>query len=71
MKQKLHHYVGRIVRLNKHVFQEIKSRAIRRGRDLENCFLVAEVSVSRSVQKLICYGASFRIVVDVTDVVLV
>jgi len=69
MKKELHRYVGRIVRLNKQVFQEIKNRAIRKGHALENSFLVTEVS--RGVQKLICYGANFRIVVDVSDVVLV
>ena len=69
MKKELHRYVGRIVRLNKQVFQEIKNRAIRKGHALENSFLVTEVS--RGVQKLICYGANFRIVVNVSDVVLV
>jgi hypothetical protein len=69
MKKKLHHYVGRIVRLNKKVFQEMKERAVRQGYALENSFLVSEVS--RGVQKLICYGANFRIVVDADDVVLV
>lgn len=69
MKKQLQHYVGRIVRLNKHVYQEIKDRAIRKGHALENCFLVAGVRLG--VQQLICYGANFRIVVDVADVVLV
>ncbi|WP_301102848.1 hypothetical protein [Propionivibrio sp.] len=69
MKKKLHQYVGRIVRLNKQVFQEFKNRARRKGEALENCFLVAEVS--RGVQKLICYGANLRIVVNVSDVVLI
>lgn len=69
MKRRLHHYVGRIVRLNQHVFQEIKKRAIDKGHALENLFLVA--GVNRSMRKLICYGANFRIVVDVSDVVLV
>ena len=69
MKQKLQHYVGRIVRLNKQVYQEIKDRAIRNGHALENCFLVTGVSLG--MHQLICYGANFRIVVDVADVVLV
>ena len=69
MNQKLQRYVGRIVRLNKHIYEQIRIRAIRNGRALENCFLVA--SVNRSMRKLICYGADFRIVVDVSDVVLV
>jgi hypothetical protein len=69
MKRELHNYVGRIVTVNKRVFQEIRSRALRQGQALENCFLVAEVS--RGVRKLICYGANFRIVVDVGDVALV
>jgi len=69
MKQKLQHYVGKVVRLNKHVYREIKVRALRQGQALENSFLVTEVS--RGVHKLICYGANFRIVVDAADVVLV
>ena len=69
MKKQLGQYVGRIVRLNKHVYQELKDRAIRNGHALENCFLVAGVSLG--VHQLICYGANFRIVVDVADVVLV
>jgi hypothetical protein len=69
MKQKLNTYVGRMVRLNKYAYQELKTRAIQRGLALENSFLVAEVS--RNVKKLICYGASFRIVVDISDVVFI
>ena len=69
MKTELHHYVGRAVRLNKLVYQEIKNRALRKGHALENCFLVT--GISRGVHKLICYGANFRIVVDVADVVLI
>ncbi len=69
MKQNLHHYVGRIVRLNKSAYQDLRRRAIRQGLALENSFVVAEFS--RKLRKLICYGASFRIVVDVTEVVLV
>jgi len=65
----LEKYVGRIVRLNKRAFEEIKKRAKRQGNALENCFLVAEVS--RGVHKLICYGAGLRIIVGVSDVVLI
>jgi hypothetical protein len=65
----LEKYVGRIVRLNKRAFEEIKSRAKRQGHALENCFLVAEVA--RGVHKLICYGANFRIIVGVSDVVMI
>ena len=68
MKKQLQQYVGRIVRLNKDVYQGIKDRAIRRGHALENCFLVAGVSLG---VQLICYGANFRIVVDIADVVLI
>jgi hypothetical protein len=67
--KKLDQYVGRIVRLNKQAFQKLKNQAKYRGQVLENCFLVTEVS--RGVQKLICYGASLRIVVSVGDVILV
>lgn len=69
MNKKLNLYVGRIVRLNKNVFHEIKIRAIRKGHALENCFVVSEVN--RRLQTLICYGANFRIVVSASDVVLV
>jgi hypothetical protein len=69
MKRKLHNYVGRIVRLNEYAFRQLKLRALRQGKALENSFLVTEVS--RKMSKLICYGANFRIVVDATDVVLV
>ena len=69
MKKKLHHYVGRIVRLNHQLFQEVASRAKKQGTILENSFLVS--GVSTGVRRLICYGASFRIVVDIADVVLV
>ena len=68
MKKELHRYVGRIVRLNQDVFQQLKNKALSKGIALENSFLVAEAKLS--VRKLICYGASFRIVVDASDVVL-
>ena len=69
MKRELHLYVGRIVRLNKTLFLKIKEQAKRKGQELENSFVVSEVS--RGVQKIICYGANFRIVVSPSDVVLV
>lgn len=69
MKQELQQYVGRVVRLNKDVYREIKARALRKGQDIENSFIVTEVS--RSMRKLICYGADFRVVVSVDDVVFV
>ena len=69
MKQELQQYVGRVIRLNKNVYQEIKARALRKGQDIENSFIVTEVS--RNMRKLICYGANFRIVVDIADVVLI
>jgi len=62
-------YVGRIVRLNQRVFQEIAARARGRGEALENLFLVS--AVNREMRKLICYGASLRIAVGAADVVLV
>ena len=63
----LERYVGRIVRLKQHAFQEISRRT--KGDALENCFIVA--TVSREMRKLICYGANLRIAVGVSDVVLV
>jgi hypothetical protein len=65
----LHRYLGRIVRLEDKVYQASRRRAMRDGYDLENCFLVSESS--RSVDRLICYAASVRIVVNAADVVLV
>lgn len=65
----LENYVGRIVRLNKHAFQEITRRSRRHGEALENCFLVA--AVGRGMRKLICYGADLRITVNLSDVVLI
>ncbi len=69
MKKQLQHYVGRIVHLNKNVYEGIKVRAIRRGNNLENYFLVAGVSLG--MHQLICYGANFRVLVDIADVILV
>ena len=66
---RLERYAGRIVRLNHRAFQEITRRARNQGMALENCFLVA--GVSREMRKLICYGANLRIIVDVTEVVLI
>lgn len=66
---KLNRYVGRIVRLNPCTFQEIARRAKNRGVALENFFLVA--GVSKEMRKLICYGANLRIMVAISDVVLV
>lgn len=69
MNNNLNRYLGRIVRLNKLAYQEIKERALRKGVALENSFLVA--SVNRKLKKIICYGANFRIVVSFSDVILV
>ena len=68
MNSKLQHFVGKIVRLRQQAFQHLCERARRKGVALENSFLVTEVR--HSMKKLVCYGASFRIVVDVADVVL-
>jgi len=65
----LHKYVGHIVRLNQNAFRKIAITAKSHGDALENCFLVA--GVSREMRKLICYGANLRIIVGVTDVVLI
>ena len=65
----LKQYVGRIVSLHPATFREVAKRYKRSGEALENLFLVAEVS--EGMRKLICYGASLRITVDVSDVVLV
>lgn len=69
MKHRLHHYVGRMVRLKHAAFQEMKQRAQRQDLPLENAFLVA--AVSQHVKKLICYGNRFRVLVDASDIVLV
>ncbi len=69
MKRKLEQYVGRIVRLNNWVFQDLKNRAMRQGQSLENIFLVAGVSLG--VHQLICYSANFRVLVGMADVALI
>ena len=69
MRKQLEQSVGRIVKLKQQAFQKIRERAQRQGLALENSFLVTEVR--RGMKKLICYGASFRIEVDVSDVIFV
>lgn len=66
---KHHRYVGRIVRLNREVFQGLSRRAQRQGTTLENCFIVA--AADREMQQLICYGANFRVAVGVAEVSLI
>jgi hypothetical protein len=55
--------------LNAQSFKELAANAQRRGAAPENCFLVAEAR--QRTRKLICYGATLRITVGVSDVVLV
>ena len=69
MKRQLQSYVGHVVRLNQPTFAEVSRRTRRRGEMLENCFVVAEVR--GQMHKLICYGASLRIIVGAADVVLI
>ncbi|MEO8411386.1 MAG: hypothetical protein ABI478_12530 [Propionivibrio sp.] len=69
MKRNLDQYVGRTVRLNQQVFQEISGRSRYQGTAFENRFLVSEVS--RQMRKLVCYGARLRILVAPADVVLI
>ena len=66
---KLDHYVGRIVRLKDHAYQQLIRRGRRFVEHQENCFLVA--AVDRPVSRLICYGADRRIDVGPADIVLV
>jgi hypothetical protein len=67
--ENLNSYVGKVVRLKEQAFAAIKERARRQGVALDNCFIVA--AVSRKVRKLVCYGANFRILVGVGEIVLV
>ena len=67
--ENLNKYVGRAVRLKEQAFRAIMERARRQGVTLDNCFIVA--TVSRKLHKLVCYGANFRIMVEVGEVVLV
>jgi hypothetical protein len=55
--------------LNQQAFQEICRRAKNQGVALENCFLVAKVN--SGMQKLICYGSNFRVIVGVADVAFI
>lgn len=66
---KLEKYVGRVVRLKDQAFARIAARRNRGGETSENCFLVA--AIDRQMQRLICYGASRRIAVFPTEVVLI
>ena len=66
MRREIQQYVGQIVRLNAPLFRRIREQAARHGIILDNAFVVAQVS--RKMKRLICYGSSFRIVVDVADV---
>ncbi|HEX8989705.1 MAG TPA: hypothetical protein VF816_17235 [Rhodocyclaceae bacterium] len=66
---RLDNYVGRMVRLNQESFVPIAQRARRQGMDLENQFIVANISPEQ--RKLICYGADVRVAVSVRDVALV
>ena len=68
-KTDLKRYIGRIVCLKDDVFQEIKRKARDNGLAPENAFLVAEVH--QQLKQLICYGNRSRVVVSLTDVVLV
>ncbi len=65
----LNNYVGKIVRLKEQAFAAIRDRAQRQGIVLDNCFIVA--AVSRKLRKLVCYGANFRVLVGVGEIVLV
>lgn len=67
--QHLQKYVGRIVSLNRKVFQKLAESTRIREETLENCFLVA--AVSWEMQQLVCYGAGVRIAVDVTEIALI
>ena len=69
MKNKLQHYVGRIVRLKKATFLKLAEKAARSGEILENCFLVG--AVNRGMRQLICYGGNMGVTVSVSDIVLV
>lgn len=68
MKQ-MNKYIGRLVRLDKHIFNAIAERARARGITLENAFVVAQVG--RQMRKLVCYGSCFRVTVSPADVVLI
>ncbi|HEX8963041.1 MAG TPA: hypothetical protein VF801_08545 [Rhodocyclaceae bacterium] len=65
---RLDNYVGRMVRLKQESFVPIARRARRQGMDLENQFIVANVSPEE--RKLICYGADFRVAVSAREVAL-
>lgn len=62
-------YVGHIVSLKQQAFQPIIDSARRRGVTPENRFLVA--TANHRLRKLVCYGADVRVMVRVSEVVLV
>ncbi|MBL8451031.1 MAG: hypothetical protein JNM32_14060 [Dechloromonas sp.] len=68
MKNRLQHYVGRMVALRQATFRRLAEKAARSGEILENRFIVS--AVNRGMQ-LICYGGSLCVTVPASEIVLV
>ena len=68
MEKKLKALIGRNVRLKCRTFEKIVDSA-KESDALENLFVVA--AIARGMNKLVCYGANIRVVVSLSDVVLI
>ncbi|SBT10253.1 hypothetical protein PROAA_40014 [Candidatus Propionivibrio aalborgensis] len=68
MRKKLKALVGRYVRLKYRTFEKLVMPAGKPGA-LENLFVIA--AITHGMNKLVCYGSNIRVVVSLSDVVLI
>ncbi|MBK7325644.1 MAG: hypothetical protein IPI89_05740 [Propionivibrio sp.] len=68
MEKKLKALIGRNVRLKYRTFERLVGSA-KESDALENLFVVA--AIARGMNKLVCYGSNIRVVVSLSDVVLI
>ena len=66
MKRGAQSYVGQLVHLVEPTFARIRDQAAQHGTFVDNAFLVAQAN--RKQNKLVCYGSTLRILVDVEEV---
>ena len=68
VEKKLKTLIGRNVRLKYRTFKKLVDSAKESGAP-ENLFVVA--AVTSGVNRLVCYGSNIRVVVSLSDVVLI
>jgi len=68
MGRKLKTFIGRHVRLKYKTFERAVRHARRPG-VFENLFVVA--AITRGMNKLVCYGSNIRVIVSLSDIVLI